>query len=159
MVEANDTLAHDLTLFGRMLVAFVLSGAIGLERELTRKAAGLRTHILVGTSSALFVILAELLVENFKDLSTNIRLDPLAVLSAVVSGISFLGAGAIFSSWRSGKTKGLTTAASILGTAGVGITCGLDHFLLATLVTGLFLATLRMVGWIEARGLREPDDE
>lgn len=159
VTEWNDTFAHDLALFGRLLVAFVLSGALGLERELTRKPAGLRTHILVGVSSALFVILAELVVENFADLSPNMRLDPIAVLGAVVSGISFLGAGAIFSSGRSGKTKGLTTAASILGTAGIGITCGLAHFLLATLVTALFLATLRLVGWLEARGWRDPDED
>lgn len=145
-------LSEDLVLSGRLLAALVLSSTIGLERELTHKSVGLRTHVLVGVSSALFVTLAELMVKRFTGMSPFIKLDPIAVLGAVVSGISFLGAGAIFSSNTAAERRqGLTSAASILGTAGIGITCGLTHYLLALIVTVFYLLTLRGMKWLENR--------
>ncbi|CAM4371418.1 MgtC/SapB family protein [Deinococcus marmoris] len=127
-----------------LLVAFVLSGAIGWERERMRRSAGLRTHMLVGMSAALFVVLAETLITSFGTDDDGVRFDMIGLLGAVVSGISFLGAGAIFSD-RGQKAKGLTTAAGLLVTAGVGVACGLHLYVLATGATLLFLFTLAVV--------------
>jgi len=87
---------HELELLARLLVALILAGALGWERESKGKAAGLRTHMLVGLSAALFVVLGEEMVKDFSDVNAPLRLDPIVVLSAVASGISFLGAGSIF---------------------------------------------------------------
>lgn len=124
-----------------LLVAFVLSGAIGWERKRSHRSAGLRTHMLVGMSAALFVVLAESLITNFGTQDNGVRFDMIGLLGAVISGISFLGAGAIFSD-RGQRSKGLTTAAGLLATAGVGVACGLHLYVLATGATVLFLFTL-----------------
>ncbi|CAM3545210.1 MgtC/SapB family protein [Deinococcus frigens] len=134
----------ELKLMQGLLVAFVLSGAIGWERERLHRSAGLRTHMLVGMSAALFVVLAETLINSFGSRDDGVRFDMIGLLGAVVSGISFLGAGAIFSD-RGQKAKGLTTAAGLLATAGVGVACGLHLYVLATGATVLFLFTLAVV--------------
>ncbi len=134
----------ELKLMQGLVVAFVLSGAIGWERERLHRSAGLRTHMLVGMSAALFVVLAETLITSFGGADEGIRFDMIGLLGAVVSGISFLGAGAIFSD-RGHKAKGLTTAAGLLATAGVGVACGLHLYVLATGATLLFLFTLAVV--------------
>ena len=135
---------NELKLMQGLLVAFVLSGAIGWERERMHRSAGLRTHMLVGTSAALFVVLAESLIVSFGTDDNGVRFDMIGLLGAVVSGISFLGAGAIFSD-RGQKARGLTTAAGLLATAGVGVACGLHLYVLATGATLLFLFTLAVV--------------
>ncbi|QLG13377.1 MgtC/SapB family protein (plasmid) [Deinococcus sp. D7000] len=135
---------NELKLMQGILVAFVLSGAIGWERERMHRSAGLRTHMLVGMSAALFVVLAESLIVSFGTDDNGVRFDMIGLLGAVVSGISFLGAGAIFSD-RGQKAKGLTTAAGLLATAGVGVACGLHLYVLATGATLLFLFTLAVV--------------
>lgn len=129
-----------------LLAAFVLSGLIGWEREQLGRGAGLRTHILVGVSAALFVVLGETLIENFAAEDDQVRFDLIGILGAVVSGVSFLGAGAIFSDRRGEGAKGLTTAAGLLATAGVGIACGLNLYVLATGAALLFLFTLGVLG-------------
>ncbi|OLV18028.1 MgtC/SapB family protein [Deinococcus marmoris] len=136
-----ESIWNELKLMQGLLVAFVLSGAIGWERERLRRSAGLRTHMLIGMSSALFVVLAGTLISNFGGRDSGVRFDMIGLLGAVVSGISFLGAGAIFSE-RGQKAKGLTTAAGMLATAGVGVACGLHLYVLATGATLLFLFTL-----------------
>nr|WP_221269496.1 MgtC/SapB family protein [Deinococcus budaensis] len=129
-----------------LLAAFVLSGLIGWERERLGRGAGLRTYILIGVSAALFVVLADTLIFRFADDSEQVRFDLVGVLGAVVSGVSFLGAGAIFSDRRGQGAKGLTTAAGMLATAGVGVACGLHLYVLATGATLLFLFTLGVLG-------------
>nr|WP_029483655.1 MgtC/SapB family protein [Deinococcus marmoris] len=139
-----EAIWNELKLMQGLLVAFILSGAIGWERERKHRSAGLRTHMLVGMSAALFVVLAETLIISFGDQDNGVRFDMIGLLGAVVSGISFLGAGAIFSD-RGRKAKGLTTAAGLLATAGVGVACGLHLYVLATGATLLFLFTLGVV--------------
>ena len=124
------------------LVAFILSSLIGWERERGGHNAGLRTHILVGVSAALFIVLSEALVQTFAEQDDQVRFDVIGVLGAVVSGVSFLGAGAIFSSKRGESMKGLTTAAGLLATAAVGVACGLHLYVIGTAATALFLLTL-----------------
>ncbi|GMA16846.1 MgtC/SapB family protein [Deinococcus metallilatus] len=162
-----ETFWTELRLMQGLLAAFALSGLIGWEREGRGHNAGLRTHILVGVSAALFVVLADTLILRFADDSAQVRFDLVGVLGAVVSGVSFLGAGAIFSDRRGEGAKGLTTAAGLLATAGVGVACGLHLYVLATGATLLFLFTLGWLGRLvgekvpgkaEARSAGQPED-
>ena len=127
-----------------------LAAAIGWERERQDRPAGLRTHILVGLSSALFVQLTAPLMDVHAGAATAgaIRSDPIRILEAVVGGIAFLGAGTIFVSRGGQRVHGLTTAASLLATAGVGVAVGVKRYLLAagtTLVVVLVLWLLRLL--------------
>jgi putative Mg2+ transporter-C (MgtC) family protein len=109
---------HQLTL---VAVAFGLSSVIGLERELRQKNAGLRTHTLVGLGAAVFVLVSKF---GFSDVVSEgtVTLDPSRVAAQVVTGIGFIGAGVIFVK-RDG-VRGLTTAAAVWVTAGVGMAAG-----------------------------------
>lgn len=112
--------------------AFLLSAAIGLEREIRRKSAGLRTYTIVGTTAALFLLISKY---GFMDVLANDRvvLDPSRVAAQIVTGIGFIGAGLIFV--HGDKVRGLTTAATAWLVTGVGMACGADLLLLALGVT------------------------
>jgi putative Mg2+ transporter-C (MgtC) family protein len=151
----------------RALIAIGLSGLLGWEREAAGKSAGVRTHMLVGLGAALFVILGELFVTRFTSSQESMRFDPIRIVEAVVTGISFLGAGTIFVARGDERVKGLTTAASILVTAAVGMMVGLRYYLLATGVTLLVFTVLHGLGILkeklQARAKKEnvilsPDD-
>ena len=130
----------------RLLVAMVLSGALGWERERADRPAGLRTHMTVGMASALFVVLAEVLVHRYGTFELT-RTDPTRVLQAVVAGIAFLGAGTIFvTGGVRGRPRGLTTAASLLATSGVGVAAAVEAYVLAAGSTALFLVVLAVIG-------------
>jgi putative Mg2+ transporter-C (MgtC) family protein len=120
---------------GELGVALLLAGAIGLERELRQKDAGLRTHTLVGVGAALFMLVSKY---GFTDVLEKglIVLDPSRMAAQVVSGIGFLGAGLIFV--RRDSVRGLTTAAGIWVTAAVGSAAGAGLLVLAALVTGIY---------------------
>jgi putative Mg2+ transporter-C (MgtC) family protein len=153
--ESMLTLEADLWLLLRVLIAAGFSSLLGWEREVSGKPAGLRTHMLVGVSAALFVMLGELMLVRYADeTTTSLRLDMIGILGAVVSGISFLGAGITFVS-RGNRVQGLTTAASILATAAVGVAVGLEHYLLAGGTTVILLFILRLGGWLETPKDRE----
>jgi putative Mg2+ transporter-C (MgtC) family protein len=137
------TLEADLYMLLRVVIAALLSALLGWERESSGKAAGLRTHMLVGVGASLFVMLGELILVRYQDDGAQaLRLDMIGILAAVVAGISFLSAGMIFTS-RHTQVQGLTSAASILTTAAVGVTVGLEHYVLAAGVTLLILFVLR----------------
>jgi putative Mg2+ transporter-C (MgtC) family protein len=147
----------ELLILLRLLIAAVLSGLIGYERESSGKQAGLRTHMLVAVGAALFVSFTRLFTIDALPLAPpgppgNLRLqiEPLATVQAIVTGISFLGAGTIFVSGRLGRVKGLTTAASIWVTAAVGIAVGLERYVLAAGTTLLILVILQVLGRFEA---------
>lgn len=134
-------MTHDITAFegqgwlqlSELLLAFLLSALIGLERQLRGKSAGLRTQAIVGTSAALFLLVSKY---GFMDvLSDQILLDPSRVAAQIVSGIGFLGAGLILT--RRGTVRGLTTAASVWETAAVGMAAGAGLWTLALGVTAL----------------------
>ncbi len=140
----------------RLLIAAALSGLIGYERESLGKQAGLRTHMLVAVGATLFVSFTELFTINSLPLAPpgpagNLRLqiEPLATVEAIVTGISFLGAGTIFVSGRHGRVQGLTTAASIWVTAAIGIAVGLERYILAAGSTVLILVILQVLGRFE----------
>ncbi|MFD2767937.1 MgtC/SapB family protein [Micromonospora eburnea] len=114
-----------------LVLAFVLSAAIGLEREIRQKSAGLRTHTLVGFGSALIVLVSKY---GFTDvLGTHVTLDPSRVAAQIVSGIGFIGGGLIFV--RRDAVRGLTTAAVVWVAAAVGMAAGAGLWLLAIVVT------------------------
>lgn len=124
-----------------LVVAFVLSAVIGVERELRLKSAGARTHILVGLGSALFTLVS---AYGFAPLlGSDMVLDPSRIAAQIVTGIGFLGAGVIFV--RQNIVSGLTTAASIWVTAAVGMACGAGMPLTAALTVLLYLLTVTVV--------------
>jgi putative Mg2+ transporter-C (MgtC) family protein len=138
-------------------LAMLLGAMIGLEREFADKPAGLRTHMLVAGAAALLVTLSELMVKEFgADLGSQlVRADPIRIIEAVITGVSFLGAGTIIRSRSGRQVEGLTTAASILLAAALGICVALSQLTLAIGVTVLALITLRGVNvlesWLERR--------
>lgn len=121
----------------RLLLAVILGGLIGYEREHASRPAGFRTHILVCLGSALVMILAEFLSVRYQG---QITVDPTRMGAQVISGIGFLGAGTII---RNGSSvKGLTTAASLWAVSCVGLACGGGFYLGAVLATLFIFVTL-----------------
>lgn len=150
---------QDVGVIIRLLVAAILSGILGWERESERKSAGLRTHILVGLGSALFMSIVSMEIETFPHEVNVIRFDPLRVIQGVVAGIAFLGAGIIFVDKSQNRVRGLTTAASIWTTTGIGLTVGLGRYLVATLATLLIFLVLRAAQFIAPHDPESPDPD
>lgn len=124
----------DITL--RLLIAMLLGGVIGIEREYRSKEAGFRTHFLVALGSALFCIVSQY---GFGfDLKDSSR-----VAAQVVSGIGFLGAGTII--FQKNVVRGLTTAAGLWGTAAIGLACGSGMFAAAAIATALIIVGLEVL--------------
>ena len=123
----------DLVVVFRLLLATVLAGAIGYERERHGRAAGFRTHILVGVGSCLVVMTGLYLMEVYEG---RVSFDPTRMASQVVSGIGFLGAGTILQFRAS--VRGLTTAASLWAVAGIGLAVGAG-FIVGAAATGLIV--------------------
>lgn len=139
---STETLGQTVTQLGELTLALVLSSLIGLEREVRMKSAGLRTHTLVGVGAALLMLVSkygfgDVIVQN------QVVLDPSRVAAQIVSGIGFIGGGLIFV--QRDMVRGLTTAAAIWLTAGVGMACGAGLPVLALYVTAAHF--LVMVGF------------
>ena len=118
----------------RLVLAAVLGGVLGFERETKGKAAGVRTHMMVAMGSALFVLLSQQTGMAAADLSR--------VIQGIVAGVGFLGAGAILKGRDEEQVKGLTTAAGIWLTAAIGVAAGMGYEATAVLSTMLALAIL-----------------
>ena len=118
--------------FVELGTAFVLSAAVGLEREIRQKSAGLRTYTIIGTIAALFLLISKYGFTNVLA-DGRVVLDPSRVAAQIVSGIGFIGAGLIFV--RGDRVKGLTTAATVWLVTGIGMACGAGLPLLALAVT------------------------
>lgn len=134
----------------RLLVAAVLGAAIGLERERRDHPAGMRTHLLVAVGSATFTVLS---IEAFAAPGA----DPARVAAQIVTGIGFLGAGAILK--RGANVKGLTTAASLWAVAAVGMAAGAAAWGVAVAATLIVLVSLWPLRIIEERWFRDHADE
>jgi putative Mg2+ transporter-C (MgtC) family protein len=132
----------------RIVVAAVLTGAIGMERELRERAAGLRTHMLVGVGSALFTIVSAYAWGEFRfSTAEGIVFDPTRIAAQIVTGIGFLGAGAII---RQGlSVRGLTTAAGLWVVAAIGMAAGAGYYSAAAITTGVVLVGLGPLRWVE----------
>lgn len=131
---------HFFLIMIRVLIALVLSGLIGFEREMKNHSAGFRTHILVGVGSCLMMLLSLFGFEAFIDDYANTRFDPARIPSYVISGIGFLGAGTIIV--YGGTIRGLTTAASIWTVAGIGLVVGAGMYGAAIFTTLVILLSL-----------------
>jgi putative Mg2+ transporter-C (MgtC) family protein len=132
-----DISLPDLAL--RIVVAAALGGVIGIERQIKGKVAGMRTAMLICTGASLFMVVSHLAADRTGDVGR--------IAAQVVSGIGFLGAGAILHS-KAGVT-GLTTAATIFVIAAIGLACGGGYWLPATITTGVVIFTLFLLGEIE----------
>jgi putative Mg2+ transporter-C (MgtC) family protein len=126
-----------------MLVSVLLGTAVGWERQLGRKPAGLRTHTLVCLGSTMFVLLAR----HAAAIAPQMNYDPTRIIHGVVTGVGFLGAGAIIR--REGMTHGLTTAASIWISSAIGVSVGVRAYTLAVIGTVLALVILEIFRWAE----------
>lgn len=141
-----DVLAFEVLIFTRILAACILGSAIGLERELTNKYAGLRTHILVCLGSAIFTILSiyafPMAVDNSNPQAFG---DPARIAAQILTGIGFIGGGTVL---RHGSSvSGLTTAATLWVSASIGMACGtgmLDIAALTTLFSVMVLVLIRI---------------
>jgi putative Mg2+ transporter-C (MgtC) family protein len=125
----------------RLSLAAVLGGMIGVERELREREAGLRTHLLVALGSALFTIVGAYGFHAFLDSGQSVvRADPTRIAAQIVTGIGFLGAGAII---RQGlSVRGLTTAATLWVVAAVGLAAGAGYYSAAVITTAVVLIAL-----------------
>lgn len=132
----------------RVIVAAVLGGAVGFEREYHDQPAGFRTHMLVSLGAALFTLVGSYGIAAFAaGARGSVSLDPSRVMAQIVSGIGFLGAGAIL---RYGlNVRGLTTAASLWVTAAIGAAVGIGYWWAAGTVTIAVLAALYGLKWVE----------
>src|SRR5205823_10126774 len=129
----------------RIVLAMVLGGIVGLEREIEGHPAGLRTHMSVALGAALFGVISAYGFDHFQTLrnDNNYQVDVTRVASQVVVGVGFLGGGAIL---KEGVTvRGLTTAASLWVTAAVGLGCALGEYWLAAATTGVVLLSLTVL--------------
>ncbi|MEZ4711752.1 MAG: MgtC/SapB family protein [Caldilineaceae bacterium] len=137
-----DSIILQLQMLGHILLAMGLGAAIGFEREWADKPAGLRTHMLVGGSAALLVSLTDAVIMSVDMDASLIRSDPVRIIEAIITGISFLGAGTILRRRNGGDVEGLTTAASLLFVAGIGVAVAASQYVLAVGATLLGLGVL-----------------
>jgi putative Mg2+ transporter-C (MgtC) family protein len=130
-------------------IAAALGALLGLERELARKPAGLRTHLLVAVAAAVLMLVGAGMADRFAraQAAVHVTTDPLRVMEAIVVGISFLGAGTIIHA--GGRIEGLTTAASILVTAAVGLAVASDQVWFAAALAVSVVVVLVALGRVE----------
>lgn len=130
----------------RLLLAFILGGAIGFERESKGRSAGLRTHILVCMGSALIMLTSIYIFDIYKGLTA---VDPGRIAAGVVTGIGFLGAGTIIRGPQG--VHGLTTGASVWVSSAIGLACGCGYISAAITTTLISFLTLSFLKAIEKR--------
>lgn len=134
-------------------IAVVLGGVVGWERERAGKGAGLRTHMLLCLAATMFMRVGDFLIIHANAIGDRVtlRTDPIPLISAIVTGVSFLGAGTIFRDNNVHEAYGLTTAASLLVVATIGISVALDRYILAVGIAVLALIVLRVVFRLEGK--------
>jgi putative Mg2+ transporter-C (MgtC) family protein len=138
----------------RLIAAMIFGAVIGIQRERAGKPAGLRTHMLVSSGTAVFVIASEEFGMNPDSVSR--------VIQGLVTGIGFLGAGAILKIYDKREVEGLTTAAGIWMTAALGVAVGLGRFgvaLVATLLAWMTLSLVRQLEDILSKGSRKGEKD
>lgn len=143
-----------LDLLAQLVLAGFLGGAIGLERELSGKAAGLRTNLLICVGSTILTVLSLNLSAHFVA-NEYIRADPARLAAQIVSGIGFLGAGTIIQA--RGSVTGLTTAATLWVVAAIGIAVGVGEYVLAMGSTAFVLLALIPLGLFEKRIIQQEE--
>ncbi len=146
-------LNEDVSILLRVAAAMLFGGVIGVERELGKHAAGLRTHMLIAGAAALIVGLGDSVAEHFQQdrYRDLLQVDPIRLIEAVVACVGFVGAGAILRGNKEGEVSGLTTASSLIMAAAIGIAVGIGAWVIATGVTVLCLVVLTVLRHLEKR--------
>ena len=143
---------YELIFIGRLMLAMVLGGIIGLERELKNHSAGFRTHILVTVGSCIFMLVSvsmPVIITAMPNGTVN-NVDPSRIAAQVVSGIGFLGAGAIIQA-KGRRIHGLTTAASLWVVAAIGLAVGAGLYLTSIIATIMLLIILTSFSRLESK--------
>lgn len=140
----------ELTIFLDVFIASILTMIVGIEREKAHKAAGMRTNMIVGGFTCLIISIQKPLIEYIQSEYTNdmIDIDPIRVLQAIIIGLSFIGAGTIIKSPNHKNVTGLTTAATLLYSLGIGICVALHFYLLAICLTVFILIINYLINFI-----------
>lgn len=141
----------------RILGALILCGIIGLEREIRKNTAGIRTNMLIGLAATVFTLVTLQIMETLGDDVDTTQIDPVRLVEAVTSGIAFLAAGVIV--YTKGSVRGLTTGASMWLSAAIGLCVGLGMWIvaIAATVTGIIVLWLLRETEI-AVGIKSDDD-
>jgi len=146
-------MAENWEILGQLFLAMVLAGFLGLERVFAGKVAGLRTFALVSMGSALLVIVSEQVSQRYLGL---VDFDPLRMASQIIMGIGFLGAGLII--FREKKISGLTTAAGLWVSAGIGIAVGFKLYVIAIFAALLTLFVFTAMWFFESKAKKVMED-
>jgi len=144
LTHSIPDLADLVRILARLIVALIIGAAVGMQREAAHKAAGLRTHMLVALGTALIVVAAADAGFSSADLSR--------VIQGIVTGVGFLGGGAILKLTQEHEIRGLTTAAGIWLTAGASAAAGLGQMAGALIGVLLGLVVLALIGRLEKQG-------
>ena len=142
--------------FLQLLLAVLLGAFVGLERELRRKEAGMRTYALVSLGAALFVVVAVQVMEQFSAMGYT-TFDPTRILQAVAMGIGFLGTGIII--FRDPYVAGATTAAGVWVAAGIGAAVGFQLYWIAVIASFLALFVLASLRKAEEQWIRKRQEQ
>ena len=137
-LDASHTTTHELEIVLRLLMAAGAGAAIGIEREIKDRPAGLRTHMLTALAAAVFTILTFEIYSTAKGTG-----DPIRVIEAVTAGVAFLAAGAIIQGRRG--VEGLTTGAGMWMAGALGVACGAGYYVLAVIATILTVSILALL--------------
>lgn len=143
-----------MTVATRLLLAVILGGLIGWEREISARAAGLRTHMMIALAAAMFTVVAMELTHFPVGNQDSMQVDPLRLIEAVTAGVAFLAAGSII--FSGGSVRGVTTGASMWLAGAVGLAAGTGDGLLAVMGTGLAVVILWLARLI---GSPQPPDQ
>ncbi|MEW6008425.1 MAG: MgtC/SapB family protein [Candidatus Omnitrophota bacterium] len=138
----------------RLILSVILGGLIGVEREMRKRSAGLRTHILVCLGATLIMLTSLYVFDIYKNIA---QVDPSRIAAGVITGIGFLGAGAIIQAGDS--VRGLTTAATLWIMAAIGMAVGCGFYMAASITTVLVLIVLLAIRSIEYYFIRQKVNE
>jgi len=141
----------------RLFAAVLAGAAVGFDRELRNKPAGLRTHILISLAAALFTLITFELHHTVVGNNARTTADPIRIIEAVTAGVAFLAAGAIIQS--RGAVHGLTTGAKAWLAGALGVACGAGDYTLAVFGTVFAIIVLVVLGRLEGRARKDPPDE
>jgi len=141
----------------RLLAAAAFASVIGLERELRKRPAGLRTHMLVSLGSAGFLLVGYEIMLATAVGDPSARIDPTRIVEGVIGGIGFLGAGSIIQG--RGSIQGITTGAAIWIAGTIGVACATGNFILAGLVTGIAMIIVVVLGFFEHEVIYDDEDK
>ncbi len=140
------SISSEISLFLQLLIAMILGMSLGAERAIAGKTAGMRTYALVSLGACLFIIISTVVAQTLIGI-TNV--DPLRVMSGIITGVGFIGAGLIIV--RESSVRGITTAAGLWVAAGVGVATGYKLYILATFTTILTLFVFSILWFVESR--------